>query len=54
VVIGGEFGRTPVVEISGLIKCKTAAHHNNSFSYVLAGGGVKAGTVCGRHRRFRL
>jgi uncharacterized protein (DUF1501 family) len=48
VVIGGEFGRTPVVEVSGLIKVQNGRDHNNQgFSYVLAGGGVKAGTVYG-------
>ena len=45
VIIGGEFGRTPVVEVSGLIKVQNGRDHNNhGFSYVLAGGGVKGGT----------
>ena len=48
VIIGGEFGRTPVVEVSGLIKVQNGRDHNNQgFSYVLAGGGVKRGTVYG-------
>ncbi len=48
VIIGGEFGRTPVVEVSGLIKVQNGRDHNNhGFSYVLAGGGVKNGMVYG-------
>jgi hypothetical protein len=48
VIIGGEFGRTPVVEVSGLIKVQNGRDHNNQgFSYVLAGGGVKNGMVYG-------
>jgi len=48
VIIGGEFGRTPVVEVSGLIKVQNGRDHNNQgFSYVLAGGGVKNGIVYG-------
>ena len=48
VLIGGEFGRTPVVEVSGLIKVQNGRDHNNQgFSYVLAGGGVKAGLTFG-------
>jgi hypothetical protein len=48
VLIGGEFGRTPAVEVSGLIKVQNGRDHNNQgFSYVLAGGGVKAGLAYG-------
>ena len=48
VIIGGEFGRTPVVEVSGLVKVQNGRDHNNhGFSMVLAGGGVKGGTVYG-------
>ena len=48
VLIGGEFGRTPVVEVSGLVRVQNGRDHNNhGFSYVLAGGGVKGGTVYG-------
>ena len=47
-MIGGEFGRTPAVEVSGLIKVQNGRDHNNQgFSYVLAGGGVRAGMVYG-------
>jgi hypothetical protein len=53
VLIGGEFGRTPVVEVSGLIKVQNGRDHNNhGFSYVLAGGGIKAGTVYGSTDEF--
>jgi hypothetical protein len=48
VIIGGEFGRTPAVEVSGLIKVQNGRDHNNQgFSYVLAGGGVKPGMAYG-------
>ena len=48
VIIGGEFGRTPVVEVSGLVKYQNGRDHNSwGFSTVLAGGGVKGGTTYG-------
>ena len=48
VIIGGEFGRTPVVEVSGLVKVQNGRDHNShGFSTVLAGGGVKRGYVHG-------
>ncbi|MDQ6678803.1 MAG: DUF1501 domain-containing protein [Acidobacteriota bacterium] len=48
VIIGGEFGRTPVVEVSGLVKVQNGRDHNShGFSMVLAGGGVKGGIVHG-------
>ncbi len=48
VMIGGEFGRTPVVEVSGLVKVQNGRDHNShGFSMVLAGGGVKGGMVHG-------
>lgn len=48
VIIGGEFGRTPVVEVSGLVKVQNGRDHNShGFSMVLAGGGVKGGMVHG-------
>jgi hypothetical protein len=48
VIIGGEFGRTPVVEVSGLVKVQNGRDHNSQgFSTVLAGGGVKGGYVHG-------
>ncbi len=48
VIIGGEFGRTPVVEVSGLVKVQNGRDHNShGFSMVLAGGGVKGGITYG-------
>jgi uncharacterized protein (DUF1501 family) len=48
VIIGGEFGRTPVVEVSGLVKVQNGRDHNShGFSMVLAGGGVRGGMVHG-------
>jgi uncharacterized protein (DUF1501 family) len=53
VVIGGEFGRTPAVEIGGLIKVQNGRDHNHhGFSYVLAGGGVKGGLAYGATDEF--
>ena len=53
VIIGGEFGRTPAVEVSGLIKVQNGRDHNShGFSYVLAGGGVKSGIVYGATDEF--
>ena len=38
VLIGGEFGRTPAVEVGGLVKVQNGRDHNNhGFSYLLAG-----------------
>jgi hypothetical protein len=48
VVISGEFGRTPVLEVSGLVKVQNGRDHNShGFSALLAGGGVKGGTTYG-------
>jgi hypothetical protein len=48
VIISGEFGRTPVVEVSGLVRVQNGRDHNShGFSTVLAGGGVKRGYVHG-------
>jgi hypothetical protein len=47
-IISGEFGRTPAVEVSGLVKVQNGRDHNShGFSTVLAGGCVKQGTVYG-------
>ncbi|MFN3324404.1 MAG: DUF1501 domain-containing protein [Bryobacteraceae bacterium] len=42
VLIGGEFGRSPESEGS-----KGRDHHNYGFTWLLAGGGVKRGTIYG-------
>jgi len=48
VMIGGEFGRTPSVEVSGLIRVQNGRDHNNQgFSMLLAGGGIREGLVYG-------
>ena len=53
VLIGGEFGRTPAVEVGGLVKVQNGRDHNNhGFSYLLAGGGIKGGTVYGATDEF--
>jgi hypothetical protein len=53
VMIGGEFGRTPSVEVSGLVKFQNGRDHNNhGFSIVLAGGGIKGGTTYGATDEF--
>lgn len=48
VVWGGEFGRTPSVELNNNGKSKLGRDHNHyGFSVWLAGGGIKGGTVHG-------
>ena len=48
VLIGGEFGRTPAVETSGLVKVQNGRDHNShGYSMLLAGGGVKGGITYG-------
>jgi len=48
VIIGGEFGRTPSVEVSGLVPVQNGRDHNNhDYSLLLAGGGFKGGTTYG-------
>jgi hypothetical protein len=53
IILGGEFGRTPTVEITNAGKSKLGRDHNSAgFSMVLAGGGVKGGTVYGSTDEF--
>ena len=47
VVIGGEFGRTPAVEAKGGAIQNGRDHNTTGFTMLLAGGGVKPGTVYG-------
>ncbi|MBZ2187456.1 MAG: DUF1501 domain-containing protein [Bryobacter sp.] len=48
VLVGGEFGRTPAVEVGGLVKVQNGRDHNNhGFSYLVAGGGFRGGTTYG-------
>lgn len=45
---GGEFGRTPTVELSGDGKSQLGRDHNHyGFSVWMAGGGIKGGTAYG-------
>jgi hypothetical protein len=46
VILSGEFGRTPYAENREKQKVGRD-HHHTAFSTLLAGGGVKGGTVCG-------
>jgi len=48
VIWGGEFGRTPMVQGGS----DGRDHHPNCFTYLLAGGGVKAGTTIGESDDF--
>ncbi|WP_435010704.1 DUF1501 domain-containing protein [Tundrisphaera lichenicola] len=48
VIWGGEFGRTPTVELNGDGKSQLGRDHNHyGFSVWMAGGGIKGGTVHG-------
>ena len=48
VLFGGEFGRTPAVEVSSRVKVQNGRDHNPfGFCMWLAGGGVKAGVAHG-------
>ena len=53
VIFGGEFGRTPTVELTGSGESKYGRDHNPyGFSIWLAGGGIKGGTVYGATDEF--
>src|SRR5205823_12869546 len=55
IVWGGEFGRTPVVELpmTGTVKTATGRDHNHwGFTVWLAGGGVKGGQAIGATDEF--
>ncbi len=55
VIWGGEFGRTPTVELSQGEKVSATAgrdHNNHGFTMWLAGGGTKGGTVYGATDEF--
>ena len=53
VIWGGEFGRTPTVELQGGNKRTLGRDHNHyGFSVWMAGGGVKGGTVYGATDEF--
>ena len=53
IVFGGEFGRTPTVELGGEGKSLLGRDHNHyGFSVWLAGGGVRGGTAYGATDEF--
>lgn len=53
VLIGGEFGRTPTVEVAGVTKLQAGRDHNShGFSVVMAGGGFKKGVRYGSTDEF--
>jgi hypothetical protein len=53
IVWGGEFGRTPTVELNDSGKEKKGRDHNPyGFSMWLAGGGIKGGTIYGATDEF--
>jgi hypothetical protein len=55
VVIGTEFGRTAMVQASGLENIGKGRDHNGgAYTVLLAGAGVKAGTVYGKSDDFGL
>ncbi len=49
-VWGGEFGRTPMVQLDKPQEANTAGrdHHPNAYTMWLSGGGIKGGQVVGR------
>jgi uncharacterized protein (DUF1501 family) len=52
VIIGGEFGRTPAVELVGGKPGMGRDHNHWGFTVCLAGGGVKGGTTYGATDEF--
>jgi hypothetical protein len=51
-IVGGEFGRTPAVEMRVDNTSNGRDHNHLGFTYLLAGGGVKRGTVYGKTDEF--
>ena len=52
VIVGGEFGRTPAVELAGGRPAMGRDHNHWGFTIALAGGGVKRGYVHGATDEF--
>jgi uncharacterized protein (DUF1501 family) len=52
VIWGGEFGRTPTVELSGNKATLGRDHNHYGFTVWMAGGGVRGGTVHGSTDEF--
>ena len=48
ILVGSEFGRTPVINTGGFLTVHNGRDHNvHGFTYLMAGGGVKAGSIYG-------
>ena len=55
VIIGSEFGRTPMVQSAGQLRVNQGRDHNvHGFTTLLAGGGVKGGMTYGATDDFGL
>jgi hypothetical protein len=53
VIVGTEFGRTPVTQVGGFQSIANGRDHNvHGFTILLAGGGVKPGTIYGTTDEF--
>ena len=53
VIVGGEFGRTPVMEVGRNVKFQNGRDHNNyGFATLLAGAGIKKGIAYGATDEF--
>ena len=55
VIWGGEFGRTPMAQISDATGSKTKPgrdHHKDAFTLIMAGGGMKPGLTYGKTDEF--
>ena len=51
-IVGGEFGRTPAVEMRVDNTSNGRDHNHLGFTYLLAGGGIKRGIVYGKTDEF--
>jgi hypothetical protein len=54
VVWGGEFGRTPYAQLGKDKQKPGRDHHHTGFSMLLAGGGIKGGTMYGETDEFGM
>ena len=53
VIVGSEFGRTPVINLGGFRSVHNGRDHNiYGFTTLMAGGGTKPGTIYGRTDEF--
>jgi uncharacterized protein (DUF1501 family) len=55
VIVGSEFGRTPMIQSAGQLRVNQGRDHNVfGFSTLLAGGGIKGGVTYGNTDEFGL